>query len=188
MKRHIDLAGEFKTQVISGIVHGNLDQNPAVRQQQWEWMLDGFQQIDRYAGEMGVLFAIEAVNRFETNCFNTCEEIRTFILTHNLKSCRIHLDTFHMNIEEVSIEAAIRLAGENLSYVHCADSNRQYPGSGHLNYPSILTALRRINFKGSWVWRYCQSLIRKLRHANHWKKCAIFSGRFEGIILAWKTG
>ena len=97
---------------------------------------------------MGVLFAIEAVNRFETNCFNTCEEIRTFILTHNLKSCRIHLDTFHMNIEEVSIEAAIRLAGENLSYVHCADSNRQYPGSGHLNYPSILTALRQINYQG----------------------------------------
>ena len=60
----------------------------------------------------------------------------------------IHLDTFHMNIEEISIEDAIRKHAKRLLHMHLADSNRWVPGMGHLNFQSILSALREIGYPG----------------------------------------
>jgi sugar phosphate isomerase/epimerase len=56
------------------------------------------------------------------------------------------LDTYHMNIEEPSIEASLAAAGDRLWHVHIADSNRRYPGSGHLPFDSIFAALRNMGY------------------------------------------
>ena len=60
------------------------------------------------------------------------------------------LDTFHMNIEERVIEESIRLCGERIFHFHVADSNRWYPGAGHLDFRSILSALSATGYRG-WV-------------------------------------
>jgi sugar phosphate isomerase/epimerase len=58
------------------------------------------------------------------------------------------LDTFHMNIEEPEIEDSIRRCGEHIFHFHVADSNRWYPGAGHLNFKSILTAVFDSGYAG----------------------------------------
>jgi sugar phosphate isomerase/epimerase len=58
------------------------------------------------------------------------------------------LDTFHMNIEEPSIEASIRAAGDRIFHFHVADSNRWHPGAGHLDFGQILSALRHTGYTG----------------------------------------
>ena len=58
------------------------------------------------------------------------------------------LDTFHMNIEEPVIEDSIRACGERIFHFHVADSNRWYPGAGHLDFKSILNALFATGYQG----------------------------------------
>jgi sugar phosphate isomerase/epimerase len=53
-----------------------------------------------------------------------------------------------MNIEDASIEKGLRLAGDRLWHVHIADSNRRYPGSGHLNFASIFATLEDMGYHG----------------------------------------
>jgi sugar phosphate isomerase/epimerase len=58
------------------------------------------------------------------------------------------LDTFHMNIEEPSIEESIRICGDRIFHFHVADSNRWYPGAGHLDFGSILGTLYSLGYEG----------------------------------------
>ena len=62
--------------------------------------------------------------------------------------CSSDLDTFHMNIEEPSIEESIRLAGEKMFHFHYADSNRLYPGCGHIDFRSVLDTVRETGYQG----------------------------------------
>jgi sugar phosphate isomerase/epimerase len=61
---------------------------------------------------------------------------------------RLALDTFHMNIEEPSIEDSIRACGDRIFHFHVSDSNRWYPGAGHLDFPSMLDALFGTGYQG----------------------------------------
>ncbi|GAH90583.1 unnamed protein product, partial [marine sediment metagenome] len=58
------------------------------------------------------------------------------------------IDTFHMNIEEVSIYESIIKAKDYITHVHLADNNRWAPGSGHLNFAQVIEVLEKINYKG----------------------------------------
>jgi sugar phosphate isomerase/epimerase len=57
-------------------------------------------------------------------------------------------DTFHMNIEEVSMTAPLLTAGQHLRHMHFGDSNRLAPGRGHLNFPEIVAALEAARYDG----------------------------------------
>ena len=58
------------------------------------------------------------------------------------------LDTFHMNIEEPSIYSSIVQAGKRIVHVHVADSNRWYPGAGHVDFAGIIAILQTLNYEG----------------------------------------
>jgi sugar phosphate isomerase/epimerase len=131
-----------------GVVHGNMSHDPALRQEQMARIAQHMREIDAYAHARSVTLALEAINRYETNCFNRAEEIVSLIEENSLVSSGVLLDNFHMNIEEVSIEGAIKTAGKHLALIHFPDSNRWYPGAGHLDLSSIIRALREIGYNG----------------------------------------
>jgi sugar phosphate isomerase/epimerase len=97
---------------------------------------------------MKVVLLIEPVNRYETNVINTVEEGLELIRSIDSKQLKLLPDTFHMNIEERSIEDSIIKAGDDLGYIHFADSNRLAAGLGHLDFSSIVGALKKISFDG----------------------------------------
>ena len=91
---------------------------------------------------------LEPINRYETNVINTVEQGLEFIERTGLGSLKLLPDTFHMNIEERSLENSIRMAGDKLGSLHLADSNRWAPGMGHLDFKGVLSALQEIGYQG----------------------------------------
>jgi 5-keto-L-gluconate epimerase len=97
----------------------------------------------------GVTLVLEAMNRYESDTLNTLEEcVRTIeqLGTENLK---LHIDTYHMNIEEDRIGRNIVAAGKHIGHVHIADSNRGYPGAGHYDFRETIAALESVGYGGA---------------------------------------
>lgn len=90
---------------------------------------------------------LEIVNRFETNLLNTTAQGLAFIEATGSDHVLLHLDTFHMNIEEANPAAAIRLAGDKIGYFHIGESNRGYLGDGVIDFDRMFDALLDIDYK-----------------------------------------
>jgi sugar phosphate isomerase/epimerase len=151
LQAEIELAAELGAAIIFGGIRGRLDGEPAARAAQRDGALEAIAKCANHAAGMGVEVLIEPINRYETNFINTTDEAIALLDDLKLPGVRILLDTFHMNIEEVSITDAIRRAGPRLGYVHLVDSNRRSPGQGHLPFESILGVLDEIGFAGPLV-------------------------------------
>lgn len=95
----------------------------------------------------GVDLVLEIVNRFETNLLNTTAQGLAFIRDTGSEAVTLHLDTFHMNIEEANPAAAIRLAGDKIGYFHIGESNRGYLGDGVIAFDPIFDALLDIDYR-----------------------------------------
>ena len=100
------------------------------------------------ADRLGITIALEVLNRFETLLLTDASEGVQFCRDVNRKSVKVLLDTFHMNIEEDDLPAAIRATGEWLAHLHVGEGNRKLPGMGHLDWTAIGSALKDIGFDG----------------------------------------
>lgn len=94
---------------------------------------------------------MEVLNRYEGYILNTCDEAIDFVDEIGSSHVKIMLDTFHMNIEEDNIAAAIRKAGSRLGHLHLGEQNRMVPGKGSLPWGEIGQALRDIQYEGAAV-------------------------------------
>jgi len=144
----IAFAAKLNAPVILGLIHGKLSSSQDKRLREREWIYDITRSSALYAKELGVDFIIEPINRYETNFINSISEALDFIAEIDTGNLGVMADAFHMNIEEINLSDSIRLAGNNLTYVHLSDSNRFRPGGGHIDFKSILSVLREINYKG----------------------------------------
>jgi D-psicose/D-tagatose/L-ribulose 3-epimerase len=113
--------------------------------------VEGVREAIKAAEDCGVLFCLEVVNRFEHFIMNTATEGVAFAERVGSPNCKIHLDTFHLNIEEDSIGGAIIEAGSWLGHFHLGEPNRRPPGRGRMPWPEIFGALREINYQGALV-------------------------------------
>ncbi len=104
-------------------------------------------EIIKYAEDYNVDINLEVVNRFENYMLNTCQEAMEYIDEVDSKRLFVHLDSFHMNIEEDSFSKAIHLAGDKLGHFHIGENNRKPPGCGFLPWQEIFTALKDIHYK-----------------------------------------
>ena len=91
----------------------------------------------------GKQVCLEPLNRFETDFINTCDQGLKMLKDVGSPALKLHLDTFHMNIEEKNQAAAIRKAGKRLGHFHACGSDRGTPGNDHIDWKSIAKALRR---------------------------------------------
>ncbi len=106
------------------------------------------QRLADYAADKGININLEVVNRYETNIINTGIEGLAFLDQVNRPNAYLHLDTYHMNIEEDGMEKSILAAGDRLGYVHIGESHRGYLGTGNVDFESFFNALKKINFRG----------------------------------------
>ncbi|WP_422443637.1 5-keto-L-gluconate epimerase [Thermoanaerobacterium sp. DL9XJH110] len=145
---HIYIAREFNAKVIIGSMRGKIPDIKEYRKYEG-YALECFKRVLEHAEKNNVYLVVEAINRYETNFINNVQEGLELINKLNSKFVRLHVDTFHMNIEEPAIEESIELAGGFLGHVHFADSNRWYPGKGHVNFINVLKALKGIGYDGA---------------------------------------
>lgn len=124
---------------------------PEERQQQRQWAADSLREVADYASERGVTLAIEPLNRFETDLVNTVEQGLELCELIGRDNVGLMLDTFHMNIEEKNIGAAITAAGDKVFHFQVSENDRGTPGSGHVPWSETFDALKTINYQGSIV-------------------------------------
>jgi sugar phosphate isomerase/epimerase len=103
-----------------------------------EYLVEAIRECAAAAAETGVRFALEPLNRYETDLVHTVAEGLELADRIGAENFGLLLDTFHMNIEEPVIEDSIRACGNRIFHFHVADSNRWYPGAGHLDFGTIL--------------------------------------------------
>ncbi len=113
--------------------------------------VESMKQVMKVAEKEGVTVCCEAVNRFESPLINTAAEAIKYADLVDSKNIGIHLDTYHMNIEENNIGDAIRLVGKRLRHFHTGENNRNVPGRGHLDWDEIFSALKDIDYKNDIV-------------------------------------
>ena len=89
----------------------------------------------------------------------------------NHSALRLHLDTFHMNIEEKNPAAAIRRAGGLLGHFHACGSDRGTPGNDEIDWKSIAAALKAINYNSEVVIESFTTDVKIIaRAASVWRK------------------
>lgn len=101
-----------------------------------------------HAAERGVNLGLEVVNRYETNILNTARQAMRFIEEVERPNLSMHLDTYHMNIEESDMVSPVLDAGDVLRYVHIGESHRGYLGTGSVDFDNFFKALGRVSYDG----------------------------------------
>lgn len=147
MIKYIDMAASVNTGVIIGWAKGNVaigsDRNEYIN-----LLAHQLKILNNYSKKKNVTLNIEVINHYEVNIFTTANEIMEFLEAYDLDNCYVHLDTYHMGIEECDPYEAIKRCGSRLGYVHVADNSRRYPGSGQFDFKKILSTLSDIGYTG----------------------------------------
>jgi len=145
---------------------GRVWQQPAdERVKDLELLVVNLKQLADYAADKGVVLCIEPLNRFETSFINLASQAIEVIDRVDSPSCKIMLDTFHMNIEEKSLGDAIRLTGSRLAHFHACENDRGAPGSGNVTWPDVAQALRDIHYDGPVVIESFTSKVKSIARA-----------------------
>ncbi|MBN1640205.1 MAG: sugar phosphate isomerase/epimerase [Anaerolineae bacterium] len=144
---HIPFAARTGAVIIIGLLRGIV--RPGIAHAQAHaWMVKALQRCAAAAAPRGVRLALEPINRYETTLINSVPECLALVEEVGSSAFGVLADTFHMNIEDASIEESLREAGSHLFHVHFADSNRAYPGAGHIDFCAIVHTLRAIGYTG----------------------------------------
>ena len=149
IKRQIEFAQRFEALVIIGLIRG-ITPSGQTHTQSMKFLVDGLKECAEKATNFGVRMALEPLNRYETDLVHTVQDGLKIIQQVGSSNLGLLLDTFHMNIEEANIEKSIQQSADQIFHFHVADSNRWYPGGGHLDFSTILRNLRSNGYQG-WI-------------------------------------
>lgn len=145
----IDLAHDLEAPIVM-IGGGGMRaaSNGMAKEDAIENVCESFRGFGKRAESRGVVACFEALNRFETQIGRSFSEVCGYVDRIGSPAVKLGGDTFHMNIEEPSMPDSIKAAGDRLAHLHLPDSHRLAPGGGHIDFPPILRALKKIGYSG----------------------------------------
>jgi sugar phosphate isomerase/epimerase len=143
----IDFGARFGAPAIIGSMQGRLEEGVS-HEQALNWLAEGLNELGQKAAYREVNIIFEPLNRYETDMINTISNGVNLIKSLDGDNVRLLADLFHMNIEEESIGASIRVGGDYIGHVHFVDSNRRPAGMGHIDLAEAAQALKEIGFEG----------------------------------------
>jgi D-psicose/D-tagatose/L-ribulose 3-epimerase len=146
----VDATAALGAGILSGALYTPMGERSDVglRSQELRRVRADLKEVAQYAAGCGVRLGLEPLNRYETSLVNTCGQMLDLIADVDEANLFVHLDTFHMNIEERSLRAAIVVAGEHLGYIQLAESDRGIPGAGLIAWDEVFAGLRDIRYEG----------------------------------------
>jgi D-psicose/D-tagatose/L-ribulose 3-epimerase len=150
--RALEISAALGAPAVSGITYAAFNSYAAPPSEaQRARVVESLARLDRRAGELGVRLGLEPVNRYESYMVNTLDQAAEMIRDAGGRNMFVHIDTFHMNIEEGDIPAAIQRNAGLLGYAHVADSNRGTLGGGHFDLVGFFRALAAVNYRGDFT-------------------------------------
>jgi D-psicose/D-tagatose/L-ribulose 3-epimerase len=146
----VDVAAGLEAPVLCGVLYahlGTLTGRPP-EQEELEDVARVLKNVARYAAERGVSLGVEAVNRYETYLINLAEQANAMLDRVGEPNVFVHLDTYHMNIEEKGFYEPIVATGPRMHYIHLSESDRGTPGTGNVHWDEVFRSLKVIDFDG----------------------------------------
>ena len=153
LKRVIDACRAMKIRMLVGPIYASLGvfsgKPPSPRE--WAWAVEGLREAADHAAAAGVTLVAEYLNRFEIYLLNCAEDAVRLVRDVDRPSFRMMYDTFHANIEEKSIPAALEACRDVMVHVHISENDRSTPGKGGVNWRETWTGLKKIRYGGMLV-------------------------------------
>ena len=145
---------------LCGVLYSALGKYPGpASKESYANSVSAMQRLGDYAADKGITVSLEVVNRYETNIMNTGLEGLAFLDQVNRSNVLLHLDTYHMNIEEQDLAGPIKKCGKQLGYVHVGASHRGPLGTGNIDFDSFFGALSEIGYKGTITFESFSSAV-----------------------------
>lgn len=170
LKNCVKATSEIGATNFSGVIYSkhvkSLNRRPT--EKDWNYSVEALREVGEYAATLNINVGIEPVNRYETYLINTGEQALKLKEMIGLDNIKVHLDTYHMNIEEKDFYTATVNAGKDLIHFHLCENDRGIPGTGTVDWDGVFKGLSEINYKGyaalenfvdatdnmnTWVWR-----------------------------------
>ncbi len=170
LKKCVDATSAIESDSFSGVIYSQY-LKPAVTppsDDTWKYSADSLREVALYAKKSNMDLGLEPVTRYESYLLNTCEQALKLIDMIGENNVKVHLDTYHMNVEEKNFYKATKAAGNKHMHYHLCENDRGIPGTGLVDWDDVFRALSEIGYKGrvgmegfsditenmsTWVWR-----------------------------------
>ncbi len=148
----LDIAAELGAPGVSGITYAAFNRYPSPPSAaQRDRVAEALSRLDAHAGGLGLKLGLEPVNRYESHMVNSLDQAAELIRRSEGRNLFIHMDTFHMNIEEADIAAAISRNAAFLGYAHVADNHRGEVGAGTFDWTTYFRSLAAVGYAGDFT-------------------------------------
>jgi D-psicose/D-tagatose/L-ribulose 3-epimerase len=156
----LDRTAEMAGSHMCGVLYGSMRKHMAPASATGRAnSVDAIRSLAGRASSLGIRLSLEVVNRYETNLINTGRQALEYLKEVDRPDVSVHLDTYHMNIEESDLFQPILDAGDRLGYLHIGESHRGYLGTGSVDFGSAFRAIDRINYDGPIVFESFSSAV-----------------------------
>jgi D-psicose/D-tagatose/L-ribulose 3-epimerase len=149
----VDVAAALGSDALTGAIYthlGTLTRKPPT-EEELATVARVIKSVARYAAERDVSLGIEAINRYETYLVNLASQAGEMLSRINEANVFVHLDTYHMNIEEKGFYEPIVAAGDKMRYIHLSESDRGTPGTGNVHWDDVFRGLKAVEYDGRLV-------------------------------------
>ena len=164
IKAALDKVADMDGDFLGGVLHSAIAQftgQPCTKQERII-VQQVFTEVAAYARERRITIAPEPVNRYESYVFTAAGEVLEMIDSIGTDNIGLHLDTFHMNIEERNFYDPVINAGNRLKHLHITESDRGMTGEGNVHWDDLFRGLAEINYQGPLVLENFSSQIKEL--------------------------
>jgi D-psicose/D-tagatose/L-ribulose 3-epimerase len=151
LRKCLETAEALGSRSLGGVIHSAWGKKGGVPAEERRHSAAALRVLADMAADLGMRIALECINRYESSFLNTVEQGMELLSMIDRENAGLHLDTYHMNIEERSFEEAFKLASGSLFHLHLSENHRGYPGSGLLDWSRIIDLARAYNYNGPWV-------------------------------------
>ncbi len=175
LKRFIDICSDFGSYTLCGVLYGTYEMSKGRgrTKEEWDLAVGSIRRIADYAKDKKITLCLEAINRYETYFLNTADDGVRLVKDIGKDNVKLHLDTYHMNIEEKNFYTSIVKSRGYLRYMHCSENDRGIPGTGHVNWNEVFKGLSEINYNG---WLVIESFYGPMKEipiaSSVWRKLA----------------
>ena len=160
LEEGITLTAALGGSYFGGILYGAMAKYPGpLRAKGRQNASEALQRMADFALTKGVTLGLEVVNRYESNHLNTALQALELIDRIDAPNVVVHLDTYHMNIEEADFMQPVLACGKRLGYVHIGESNRGYLGSGTVDFAQFFKALAMVDYQGTITFESFSSTV-----------------------------
>jgi len=150
IKWAVDRAYDLNAKIICGPFHSahTVFVNRPAEDQEYARAGEVLHAAGEYAAQANIVFALEALNRFECYLCNTTSQLLKLVKAADHPNVQAMFDTHHANIEEKNYGAALDIIAPVLAHVHISENDRGTPGDGQVLWDDAFSSLAKINYKG----------------------------------------